>query len=242
MKGDLPPEYGAGALFNALKMPGQNSVGGSVFLTSINGTVGSGSNAAIYGVTGGAGGGLDRIVAKGDASPGAGSGATFKTFKAAVNNSSDWVAFTAMAQGTGVTSANDLGVWVWDDADIVHVAQEGAAAPETGGATFKGFKSLALPDGGKPLFVAQLNAGTGSPAAVKETDLGLWGMDVYGNVRLLVREGVTAVGGKTVKSFTVLGAVAGSPSQTRSHNGAGGIVYLATFTDGTTGIVTVQMP
>jgi hypothetical protein len=242
LKGDDAPEYGAGVLFSTIKAPCQNSIAGAAFITSVNGAVTSASNAAIYAATGGWGGDLDRIAAKGDPAPGVEGGATFKMFKAAVNNSSAHVAFMAMASGTGVTSANDLGVWVWDGADIVHVAQEADAAPETGGATWMGVASLALPDGGRPLFVGTLIVGTGVPAVTKGTDSGLWCLDASGDVRLLVREGVTTVDGRTVKSFKVLGNVSGSPSQVRGHNGTGRVVYLASFTDGTQGIVPLELP
>jgi hypothetical protein len=205
-----------------------------VFIAGLNGTVASAINAAIYEVTGGAGGGLDRIVAKGDTA-GLGAGVAFKSFDAAANNADDWTAFTAKLAGTGVTMTNDSGVWVWNGTSVANVAREGGVAAESGGATWKGFASIALPDNGRPLFTAKLNASSA-------TDTGLWALDSYGNVRLLVREGVTTIGGKTVKAFKVLENIAASPSQTRSHNGAGGVVYLATFTDGTQGIVKVQMP
>jgi hypothetical protein len=240
--GDPAPGYDAGAAFNSMKPPGQNSVGGSVFTATVSGSMNSTEKAALYAVTGGVGGELDRIAVKGEAAAGLASGAVFKAFKAAVNNQEDCVAFMATAEKGGVVSASDTGVWIWDDTDIVHVAQEGAEAAECGGATWKGFTALALPDNGRPLFVGTMNVGTGIPVVSTNNDTALWGVDIYGDLRLLVREGMTSVGGKTVKSFKVLSAVVGSPSQTRSHNATGGIVCWAAFTDRTQGLIKVQMP
>jgi hypothetical protein len=49
------------------------------------------------------------------------------------------------------------------------------------------------------------------------------------------------IGNKTVKSFTMLSAVAGSTGVTRSFNSIGTVVWLATFTDNTTAIVATEI-
>ncbi len=238
MTGDAAPEYGGGETLKAFMTPGQNSLGGSVFVANVQPN--SPLDYAIYNVDGGAGGALHRIAVLGDSATG--TAGTFIAFEGAVNNGLDQVAFLAKIQGAGINNSSDRGIWFFDDPVWVHLAQEKAEADMTGGAKWKGFKSLALQENGLPMFLGQLTAKTGTPKTKTKNDLGLWAFDMNDTVQLIVREGVTKVGGKTVKAFKVINKVSYSPSQTRSHSGTDCIVYWAQFTDGTQGIVTVEMP
>src|SRR5205814_2025091 len=83
IEADQAPGYPSGAKFLIFKTPGQNSMGGAVFIAGVNGAVTSASNSAIYAVTGGAGGRLDRIVSKGSVAAGAGNAVRFKAFTGA---------------------------------------------------------------------------------------------------------------------------------------------------------------
>jgi hypothetical protein len=240
-KSDAAPGYGAGVFFNTFKTPGQNSDGRAVFLSSVTGAVDSGSNTAIYGVASGTGGLPVQIVTRGS-DAGLGGGATFRTFYGAASNVGDAVAFIARAYGPVLSASADTGVWLKSGTVATLIAREGDAATGTGGALFRGFRSVALPDNGRPLFAAQLRPGTGSPVTTHSNDDTLWAVNSFGGVRLVVREGVTTVSGKTVKKFTALSAVNGSAGQTRSHNADGGVVYRAIFTDGVQGVVRVQVP
>jgi hypothetical protein len=47
---------------------------------------------------------------------------------------------------------------------------------------------------------------------------------------------------KTLKTFSLLKATAGSTGATRSFNGAGEVVWLATFTDRTEAIMVTKVP
>ena len=60
-------------------------------------------------------------------------------------------------------------------------------------------------------------------------------------LRLLFREG-DAVGGGTVKTFTVLNAAPGSTGVTRAFNNAALLVWRAALTDGTSAIVVTSVP
>ncbi len=60
-------------------------------------------------------------------------------------------------------------------------------------------------------------------------------------LRPLFRKG-DLVAGKSLKSFTVLKAVAATPGVTRAFNGKTQIVWQASFTDGTSGIVSTAVP
>ena len=123
---------------------------------------------------------------------------------------------------------------------MLSVAREGADAPGPWNAAngrFHKFQSLALADGsdGGPLFVASL------AGASEASDVGLWGVDSTGSVRLLLREG-QSVGVKTVQSFTVLSAVLQTAAQTRSFNAAHQVVARITFTDHTQALSVISVP
>ena len=71
--------------------------------------------------------------------------------------------------------------------------------------------------------------------------MGLWAVDSLGEVRLLVRE-QDVVEGKMLKSFSALQAVSGSAGVRRSFNSKGQLVYRAYFSNGSQGVVKVQVP
>ncbi len=183
------------------------------------------------------------LVRAGDTAPGAG-GALFKSFgDPIVAADGTGYAFLGKLAGTGVTSQSDSALY-WGDAGAspqVLIAREGSVAPETGGAVFGAFKSVVTPGGGQgPILVAKLAIGPGGVTAAN--DLGLWAMDAQGNLRLLLREGVTNIGLKTVKSFATLATSAGNPGITRNFNGAGEVLAAVTFTDTTSAVVLITLP
>jgi uncharacterized repeat protein (TIGR03803 family) len=115
-------------------------------------------------------------------------------------------------------------------------------APPVGtpqGTRWKSFDSLAVPGGGVgPIFTATLRR----DAVVNGTnDEGLWAVDTTGTLRCLVREGDT-VGGKSVKSIQVLEATTGTPGVARAFNARTQIVWQATFSDRTNGIIITTVP
>ena len=103
---------------------------------------------------------------------------------------------------------------------------------------WKSFDSLAITDRG-PLFAASLVPGKGGVTAKNAT--GVWACDFTGAPRLLFRTGDT-VGGKVVKTFTLLKATVGNLGVTRSFNNTAQVVWLATFTDKTTAIIRTEVP
>lgn len=172
----------------------------------------------------------------------------FTGFQSPVVDSHRDVAYIGSVKLNGTTDPQ-TGVWyqnsslpgvgyAWGGRRIA-LSRENAA--EAGGAQWASFISLALPDDPArgPLFTARLLPGTGGVSA--DNDIGLWAVDSFGALRLIVREG-QVIGGKTVKTFTALTAIAGSPGVSRSFNNAGQIVYLAAFTDGSTALLAAQVP
>jgi hypothetical protein len=159
------------------------------------------------------------------------------------------VAFIAsLKTAAGVTTANNDGIWFSDDTNGMRlVAREGAQPPEAPlGAQWKAFTSLALPEGRGPLFVATMHSKTGpaspGPGGITTAnDVGLWATDSSGELRLLLREG-DAIGASTVKTFTVLSSVVGSPAQTRSFNNSGSVIVRVTDLLGAQHLLHIAVP
>ena len=130
--------------------------------------------------------------------------------------------------------------WRKSDGNLVKVAATTETAPGAPVITgsFKAFTSLGLSDNG-PLFYGQLNLEAGITAA---NDNGIWAVDASGALVKIVMEGDTIASGKVVKSIVALTGVLGSTGVTHSFNNNRQITYLATFVDGTKGIVTSLIP
>jgi hypothetical protein len=167
-------------------------------------------------------------------------GSSFKILKDVVLAATGGgIAFPATLTGGTVTTANDASLW-WRPGGGVLKLLAREADPAPGGGNWMSFTSLALPGGTTgPLVLATLLKTGGIDTA---HDAGVWGVDGVGDLRLLLREGVTTVGPKTVKIFTTLKAAAGSSGTTRAFNSSGQLAWRATFTDATTAIVVTQVP
>jgi hypothetical protein len=150
--------------------------------------------------------------------------------------------FSARVAGSSVGAKNDDGVWIShaDDSQLHLVAREDSPAPGVDGATFKSFTSLSLMSARGPLFTAVLR---GSSRVKPANDVGVWGTDYDGKLRLLLREG-EKVDGKAVKRFDALSVVAGSPVQQRawSEGAPATILTRCFFTDGSQAIVKITIP
>ena len=100
--------------------------------------------------------------------------------------------------------------------------------------------SLALPDGAAgPIFTARVKGKNG------RVETGLWACESNGEVREIIRTGQSIAVGSTTKllrSFDALKLVPRSPSQPRSYNDQGRIVYRATFADGEQAILKAPLP
>ncbi len=174
----------------------------------------------------------------GGAAPGAG-GLTFARFKDPAFGGGH-MAFEANL--AGVTGPTSTGLWSDASGTLSLLARVGSPAPGTS-ATFQSIASFALPPAGGAVFTAKLTGGTVTSA----NNFGLW-REVLGSVATVEQqpvppgaqvELVLQTGGqltvegvaRTIKSFTVLTAVAGSPGQPRSYTGDGDLKFRVTFTD-----------
>ena len=173
------------------------------------------------------------------------SGAKFSAFKDPVLASDGGVAFPATISGGGVKGAARQTLWWKPPGDTLRLlAQAGAEPPAVPGARWETLASLAIASGHGPIFTATLVAGQGGVTASNAT--GLWAMASDGALQLLFRTGdkimLDDATERKVRSFSVLKAVPGSVGVTRSFNDRGVVIWKATFTDGTQGVIQTAIP
>ena len=197
--------------------------------------------AALFGDTAAA---FDRAYGVGDAVA-ALPGLTIRSSDAPVYNDRNDIASVVTLTGSGVTRANNKAIiFKAEGSATALVARLGDTPPGLpAGARLKSFTSLALPANRGPVFLAKLATGFGGVTSA--SDIGLWATDGTGALRLVVRESDTVIvngAPKTVRTFTALGVVAGSPDQTRACSGNGYVAFLAVFTDGTRSVIRKLVP
>ena len=199
------------------------------------------------------------VLRTGDVAPDAGT-AVFKSFKDPVFAGGTYAVLAGIKATDGsVTPATDSGIWSSATGSLRLVARESGFVPGAGDAIFKTFLSLALSptqiinpgvvaNGGGgvrgAVFVAKLATAAGGASIVDSTnDIGLWREVENSLPELLLREGQTIDVGsgtpdlRTVKTFTCLKSISGSPGQGRSLGTDGGLNARVAFTDGTQAIV-----
>ncbi|MFM2294934.1 MAG: hypothetical protein RLZZ350_1347 [Verrucomicrobiota bacterium] len=245
-KNTLVPTAPAGAVYSMFGTPACNDFNQVAFkatLLSGFGDVMVSNSTAIYVGNPGA---EALAVRTSDLAPNATGAATtayFSGFSDPVINSFGEIAFRGTLKILGsVTALNDTGLWSTVGGTLHLVAREGDVDPDTGG-TFSVFNSFALPDYGDIVFQASLLIAGGINA---NNNSGLWTYNATGAPHKLIRTSDTAlVGGttKTINKITFLPTVPYSPGQTRSMSASGDtLIYNATFTDGTTAILTADHP
>ena len=157
------------------------------------------------------------------------------------------VAFMGTVKGGSVRNSDNAVIW-WrrQGAEVAILAREGVEPPGApAGAKWDTFTSLAFPGGGTgPLFTAMLKRGAANGKITAKDDMGLYAADGNGTIREVMREGqpLANLTGRTVKSFNVLKAVAGTAGVKRAFNDNGQVAALVTFSDNTSGIVKIELP
>ena len=168
-------------------------------------------------------------------------GATFSTLKDPVLSPDGGVAFPAVLKGGTVKGLATKTLWWKPAAQPLALLAQGGQRPGLdlpALAQWRAFTSLAITDRG-PLFAATLVAGKGGVTA--KTATGVWACDFTGAARVLFRTGDT-IGGKKLAKFTLIKVTVGNAGVTRSFNNTALVVWLATFTDKSTAILTTQVP
>jgi hypothetical protein len=241
----------AGAQLQSLDLPGFGPEGGAAFAaklkTGIPGVTAANDSALFF-----AEGGQPRLIAqeRGQA-PGADGlpfGPTFKSFGAPVVGAQKKVAFTGVLAGTGVTAANNAGIWLaqYDGGGTRLLARAGAVAPGALGGRFLKFLSLAMDDGalGGPVFLATLATDKAVPISAKN-NLGLWALNSSGILQKVLQTGqpVPVNGANRVLSkFVALAAAPGSIGAAHGYDGARHLAVLATFEDHSVALLEIVVP
>jgi hypothetical protein len=188
---------------------------------------------------------FDGIIRKGDAVPNV-SGATFTQFQDPVVNANQDLAFVATFKD-GVAKDPFTGIFAGPIGALELVQKTSGPVTDSeglpdGNRTWRRFTQLALPTGAEsgPIFIAEVK---GSSDTTPRT--GLWAKDSQGITRRLLLTGEaldTVKGSRPVTSFSLLRSSPRVFGTTRSFNVTGGIIALATFSDGTQGIVRFDVP
>jgi hypothetical protein len=147
--------------------------------------------------------------------------------KVALNNQ-DEIAFRAGLRGTGVTDANNMGIWAGTGGDLSLVAREGGSAVGSPGTTFSFLGGHLLNNAGDVAFGAILE-GSG---VVSSNDSGIWATR-QGNLSIVAREG---------DSYEVAPGLIRTVIEFKSglaFNDSGQVAFLARFSDDTIGLVVV---
>jgi uncharacterized repeat protein (TIGR03803 family) len=256
----------AGAIFGAFGNPAINDSDHAAFQATVTGSGinTSGSAADNSGIWADIGtNGRTLIVQTGSSAPGYTVGTTAGIFAALsdpVYSNSDTVAFLGTLEATGTVSAsNKTGIWATASGSaagpVLLVARAGDPAPDANGATspsgpvFASFAQFVLPDQAGVAFLANLVSGTPAAPApggvISANNAGIWAVDTSGVLKRIIRKGdsLTYKGVvKTVSGLTIFNAPAASTGQTRHFNNPGDLIYKATFTDGSSGIVQSVFP
>jgi hypothetical protein len=238
---------GTGFNFASLGNAAVDALDGVAFGAKTSSTVAT-SNAGIWANQGGSSPVL--IAQTGSTALGTG-GAVFATLTDPVviyDGTHEDVAFGGTLKVTSglVTTATENGVWASSGGTPGLIAREGDTAPGAGTATFATFNSLGLSDTGA-IFSATL-ATSASAGVTAANNIGVWEV-VSGNLTLMLRTSATVTTDTTLNPVKTIGSFGFLPmetfvnGQTRGFGPTTGhLAANTTYTDKTTGIVTVTTP
>ncbi len=186
--GQDAPETGGATYGNLLGGISVDESGDVTFWSTLNG-VPSGTNTAAFRSVDGV---IQKIMQEGDEAPGM-PGKTFRQIGGPNYSASGALAINLRLDfnNEGVDFENDWGLWADMGSGLEQIAQEGSAAPETGGALFDRPGDPILSPGGDLAFVARLK-NEGKVNA--DNDSALWRKVSGGSLELLAREGMLSPG------------------------------------------------
>ena len=222
-----PGDHAHGSyVFKYLNEPGFNAAASYAFAASTNATHNN-ENSGIWIHRQGT---QYRVAVENTRPPGTAAGVAFSDLagvKVALNNQ-DEIAFTAGLRGTGVTDANNIGIWAGPGGDLSLVARTGSSAVGASGTTFYFFPEHHLNNAGDVAFMAIL---AGSSVG-SNSDRGIWATR-QGNLSLIAREG---------DSYEVAPGLIRTVIELKTgfaFNDSGQLAFLARFSDDTIGLVVV---
>jgi hypothetical protein len=222
----------------SLGHPVINEAGKTAFWSGLSGSgVDAFNDEALW--LGGAGS-MHLIVRAGTQAPGAPNGANFFDFQPSslVLNAAERIAFVADLIGSGVTGTNDQGIWSDGLGTLSQIARTGsqAAGIATTGVTYEFLSPPVLNAAGQVAFSATLS-GVGVTAL---NNLGIWGNDEQGVVKLIARTGdlleVAPSDFRTISILEFVGKTGNGDGRPSGFNDAGQVAFYAGFTNGTGGV------
>jgi hypothetical protein len=185
LSGQTAPGAGASTFF-VFNQPVLNNAGTSAFSAFITGA----ASTEDFGIwVGSAAGGFSLAAREGHAAPGTG-GANFLTISQPLLDASGQIAFFALLQGSGVDSANNIGLWVGSPSGVSLAARTGDAAPGFVGSAFDFVSESALIAAGQVSFYGSVATGGSINGG---NDDGIWA-GTAGSLQLVAREGTPAPG------------------------------------------------
>jgi hypothetical protein len=172
---------------------------------------------------------LSMVAQHGRQAPDMPNGVVFQSLGAPHLNSAGEIVFTAQIKGTGITTANNFGIWSDEFGNQALVTRTGNQAPGTSiGVNFQGFSAVTLNSAGQIAFSASLS-GTSIDGT---NDQGIWAESRTGELQLVVRKGnllnIAPRDARVVDWFEFKPEAA--------FNDRGQLVFAARFTDGTHGV------
>jgi uncharacterized repeat protein (TIGR02543 family) len=173
-------------------------------------------------------------------------GVSFASFKdPVIGGSPVEFAFIGKVKGNGVTERNDTGLWIGTGDSVELLAREGdqaVGAPD--GARWSKFHSVVLGAECGPAFVADMVTGKGGVTSASKR--GLWVLNSFNQLRMLVRQGDPVPGdtdARRVKTFTVLAPGKGVAGTARTTSASGrSVVARIDCTDGSSLLLTIAVP
>jgi hypothetical protein len=235
-----------GGTFASMVRPALNNAGEYAFSATmaVAGAVTDANNAGVWIARDG--NPLSLLVREDTHAPGTGAAVAFATFSELVVDTQGRAAFFATLTGmtgggpSGITTANDTGLWSERTGDFALVAREGdQAAGLPAGLLYSTFLGPTLNAGGQVAFAGTVTG----PGVTTTTDGAIWAQDAGGILHLIVRDGDQLdVDDTAGVDFRTVSAAAfftdGGPEDgTRSgFNASGHIAFIASFTDGTSGV------
>ena len=192
--------------------------------------------------------GLVNLLAReGFQAPGVAPGGLFNGFTegASLNRGHELAFRTALRTGTGVTSANNAGLWVrsrFTGNTLTLAARKGFLAPGAGNATFASFDVPFVADDGGEVFTATLTVSTAT-GVTTSNDRGLWLRNAAGTLTPALREGTAfTLAPGDIRTISNISLPATPGSGRTPLSGEGRLLVLIVFTNGSSALYHYVLP
>ena len=224
------------AVFSSLGSPVLNNMGRTAFTGRLIGPdIVSRNDGGIWSEGSGS---LALVAREGSEAPG--TNANFISLDSPVLNAAGHTAFSGSLTGPGIDNHNASGIWSEGGGSLTLVARAGDAAPGTN-ATFNHFSRIipSLNSAGQTAFAGRLVG----PEIDGSNDRGIWAQDPLGVLTLIAREGdlLDVDDGpetdfRTIRFLHFAGGTGNEDGRASSFNDLGQLAFIATFTNGSSGI------